>query len=653
MPAVAVLTTVTFAGTIAVPPAGAAHAETPHKEATATLQGAGPTWELTRLSGGDRYGTAVAVSQEFAAPVGTVFVATGTDFPDALSAASAAAAAGGPLLLTMRDRLPGVVTSELERLQPQRIVIVGGEGVVSKAVAEELAAIAPTERWASANRYETSAAVVTGSFPAAEHVFLATGRDYPDALSAAGPAATRGAPVLLVDGALDRLPAATINLLTGELDVGSVSIVGGYGAVSAGIHAQLQDAGLVVDRYAGRTRFETSAAVDDAFFAPGTGGPALVATGADFPDALAGAALAGLWQAPLHLTSRTCLPAGTHGSLRDFAPTSIVALGGTDVVSDAGATEPCTAVQPTRLHPVWEIAGVELSADAARPYADRPPVNVASVTVDATGLREYVRRDTGAEADHPVALAQYGLSALAEHESTADPRWLRHAVRQAEQLISIRTVSGDAWWFAYGFPWTYDRTTLSAPWWSAMAQGQALSLFVRLAERTGDLRWETAARHSWLSFVQQSDGTAPWSSVVIDGHLYFEEYAGDAPPLQVLNGQIFAMFGLYDYWRHTGDPEVAQYFDAGAATVLDMMPSIRKVGEVSYYCVRESFCQRPLWQNQKYHVIHSWQLDTLTSLTGDARFSEWAEILRSDWASVERRMPAAPEPDPLDVFVEQ
>ncbi|MCY1456738.1 hypothetical protein D9M71_739790 [compost metagenome] len=119
---------------------------------------------------------------------------------------------------------------------------------------------------------------------------------------------------------------------------------------------------------------------------------------------------------------------------------------------------------------------------------------------------------------------------------------------------------------------------------------------------------------------------------MLDGHLYLEEFAGNQPPLLVLNGQIFSLFGLYDYWRHTGDAEVLRYLDGATTTVVDMMPTVRVPGDVSYYCVQDVFCQRPRWQDMKYHQIHSWQLDTLARITQDEQFADWVNLLRQDWS---------------------
>lgn len=210
----------------------------------------------------------------------------------------------------------------------------------------------------------------------------------------------------------------------------------------------------------------------------------------------------------------------------------------------------------------------------------------------------------------------------------------------------MRTERGDAWYFPYLFDWTYAGKKLYSPWWSAMAQGEALSLFVRLHEETGDERWRVAADHTWLSLTQPRSTAEPWATKTDNGLLVFEEYAGNLPPLKVLNGHLFALFGVHDYWRLTGDPEAASYLDGAATTVLEVMSALRVLGGVSYYCW-ESDCPRSYWQNPTYHVIHSWQLDTLARLANDARFSVWASTLRSDWVPVRARTFLAPtEPSP-------
>src|SRR5690606_33805143 len=150
-------------------------------------------------------------------------VATGIDFPDALSAASGGAEVGGPVLLTRPTRLPDSVRAEVQRLTPQQIFVVGGSAVVSDGVRAELSRIAPTTRLAGVDRYATGRAIVERVFTLSDHAILADGRNFPDALSATGAAGSLGAPVILVDGLRSRLDAQTLGLL-GRLGVRTVSI---------------------------------------------------------------------------------------------------------------------------------------------------------------------------------------------------------------------------------------------------------------------------------------------------------------------------------------------------------------------------------------------------------------------------------------------
>lgn len=595
---------------------------------------------VTRLSGATRYETAVAISQRYAPGPPVLFVATGNDFPDALSASAAAAFLGGPLLLTPQNALPTVVRDEVARLGPQQIYVVGGAAVVSEQVRVELAGLAPTARLAGSDRYDTGRRLLTEAFAQAEHAMIATGGTFPDALSATGAAGARRAPVVLVDGARQTVPAATIAQLE-RMGVTSVSITGGPGAVTPAIERQLSDAGFAVTRYGGATRFETSSLVNQAYFPQGSSAHEFLATGLDYPDALAGAALAGHLAAPLHLTRRSCVDPVVGDSMDQVDAGLRVVLGGMPVLAPSAAAG-ARCVHPVTSEPLegWSTSGWALASDIAAPYSDRPPVDVANsqFPLDSTGLLVYRVRGTGERADHPVAYAQYGISALLEYERTGDDVWLQRAVRHGERLTEFRVERDGAWWYPYGYTWTYYTRSLTPQWWSAMAQGQALSLFVRLAEATGEARWDGAADRTWASFSQPYSATQPWSSLVIDDHLYFEEYAGDQLPLLVLNGHIFAIFGLYDYWRHTGDTEAARYLDGGATSVLDrMMPLVRVQDGVSHYCVQAEYCHSPLWQHAGYHVIHSWQLDTLARITSDARFTQWAELLREDWVPASLR----------------
>lgn len=95
---------------------------------------------MRRQAGPNRYATAAAVSKATypGSGVPVAFVASGLTFPDALAGAAAAGHLGGPLLLVSTSSIPPETASELQRLDPARIVILGGTSVVSAGVAAQL-----------------------------------------------------------------------------------------------------------------------------------------------------------------------------------------------------------------------------------------------------------------------------------------------------------------------------------------------------------------------------------------------------------------------------------------------------------------------------------------------------------------------------------
>ena len=291
---------------------------------------------IDRFAGPDRYATAAAASRgTFPAGVPVAYVATGANFPDALAGGPAAARDRGPVLLVSSGGIPAVTSTELQRLQPQRIVVLGGTGVISQALQNQLATYAPggASRLAGADRFATAAAISRATFAAGVPVtYVATGLAFPDAL-AGGPAAGReGGPILLVTPTA--IPAATAAELD-RLDPQRIVVLGGTGAVSAQVAIDLQrytPSGIV--RRSGADRYATAVAVSQGSF-PGGAHHVFVATGQNFPDGLAGGPVAALRGGPLLLVPGTSLPASMSAELLRLDPDRVTILGGTSVVTDA------------------------------------------------------------------------------------------------------------------------------------------------------------------------------------------------------------------------------------------------------------------------------------------------------------------------------
>jgi YVTN family beta-propeller protein len=286
--------------------------------------GAPPSTLVNRLAGPDRFATAVAASGAgFAVGgAGAVVLARADSYTDALVAAPLAAAKHGPLLLTSGETLPADTKAELQRvLAPGGAVyLVGGLSAIPASIATQLIGLGYTTlRLQGANRYAT-AVQVAGALGNPATVLLTTGLNYPDGL-AAGPAAAQvGGAVLLTDGAT--MPTETQSYLTAHATTRYA--IGGP-AVAA-------DATAIA--VAGGDRYATATAVAAKFFtAPTVAG---VATGANFPDALAGGALLAHLKGPLLLTAPTTLPVATSSYL-GANPTlaTVDVFGGAGAIGDA------------------------------------------------------------------------------------------------------------------------------------------------------------------------------------------------------------------------------------------------------------------------------------------------------------------------------
>jgi putative cell wall-binding protein len=195
---------------------------------------------VQRIQGTDRYATAVAVSRAtFSVGVDAAFVATGTSFPDALSAGPAAISARGPVLLTKPGALPNATRDELVRLAPRTIYVLGGTSAVTEGVRQAIAQATgrPVVRLAGVDRYATAVAIAREFFDRPPSVFLATGANFPDALSAVPAAGRAGAPLLLVQR--DRVPPVVASELV-RLHPPRCYLSGGTAVIGDSVVSQLR-----------------------------------------------------------------------------------------------------------------------------------------------------------------------------------------------------------------------------------------------------------------------------------------------------------------------------------------------------------------------------------------------------------------------------
>ncbi|WP_165492108.1 cell wall-binding repeat-containing protein [Egibacter rhizosphaerae] len=193
-------------------------------------------------------------------------------------------------------------------------------------------------RSSGADRFETAAQVSSDVFDPGEvdRAYLATGFEFADALTAGGPAAVDGSPVLLTRE--DRLPQATADELD-RLGVDELVAVGGSAAIDDAVLDEAEQHVGSVSRVWGQNRYETASELATQLFDADDVDAVYVAYGEDFADALSAVTAAARFDAPLLLTGQASLPATSSDALDQLDPDRVVLAGGTAVIDQGVEAE--------------------------------------------------------------------------------------------------------------------------------------------------------------------------------------------------------------------------------------------------------------------------------------------------------------------------
>ncbi|MFY0758790.1 cell wall-binding repeat-containing protein [Metabacillus dongyingensis] len=249
------------------------------------------------MAGNDRYETAVKVSQDgwMDDEAEKAVLATGANFPDALSATPLAYYYDAPLLLTRQASLPAVVKNELIRLGVSEVIIIGGTGAISADVEKQVKNMGiKVTRISGSDRYATSVKIADKI--GADTVVVTTGSNFADALSIAPIAAQLEMPILL--SRKDSVPGSVLAFID-DWSVEESYVIGGVNAVSDAAAKKLPG----VTRISGADRYATNSKIIDEFSNNIDPFFTYLATGTNYPDALAGSAYAARNHSPVILTN--------------------------------------------------------------------------------------------------------------------------------------------------------------------------------------------------------------------------------------------------------------------------------------------------------------------------------------------------------------
>jgi len=229
---------------------------------------------------------------------------------------------------------------------------------------------------------------------------------------------------------------------------------------------------------------------------------------------------------------------------------------------------------------------------------------------------------------NPIAIAQYGLGNFNLYLAANDQQRLRRAILVADWLVANleRNNSGFAVW-NHHFDWEY-RDRLRAPWQSALAQGQGISLLVRAHAATKQPKYLEAALAAFEPMLHSvAEGGVQYVDAA--GDVWLEEYVVD-PPTHILNGFVWALWGLHDLYLASGDRRAAMLEKACTATLRRNLARY----DCGFWSLYElAGTALPMLASPFYHALHIVQLDVMHKLTGDDCFAAAAKR----WGAYRRR----------------
>jgi hypothetical protein len=211
----------------------------------------------------------------------------------------------------------------------------------------------------------------------------------------------------------------------------------------------------------------------------------------------------------------------------------------------------------------------------------------------------------------PINIAQYGFMLHAEWLETGAAAPMATLERCLAVLEQLKTEDDKhcVWWHDFH----NKRYDIEPPWASAMAQGELISLYLRLWQALGHPGLLESARKAYhfMRVPVEAGGVRRWDE---QGNLWLEEYPSEKPSL-VLNGFIYALFGLYDLYRVDRDEEVKQDIDRCIDTLVARLPDFDS-GYWSNYDLQKRELVRYYYQKN----VHVPQLAVLEALTGNPLF---------------------------------
>jgi hypothetical protein len=233
---------------------------------------------------------------------------------------------------------------------------------------------------------------------------------------------------------------------------------------------------------------------------------------------------------------------------------------------------------------------------------------------------------------NPCAVAQFALGWFTRWkrgDATARTRFEKTACWLHDRL-AIDSVGHGWWWYHFDF----DAYGLTSPWKSALAQGQGISVLLRAYKEFGDDRYLKAAHAAYAGMVTPVEQGGLLRH--FDGGIILEEVIADRPTA-ILDGLMFAIFGVQDFCFATGDEGASKLRHECLGTLERLLPRF----DLHYWSRADLYHDAPpMIASPFYHRLHVAQLEVLRDLTGSVVFDQYARRWKEQDAHVWNRIRA-------------
>lgn len=245
---------------------------------------------------------------------------------------------------------------------------------------------------------------------------------------------------------------------------------------------------------------------------------------------------------------------------------------------------------------------------------------------DADGIQVFEYK--GEKYYHPTLLTMQMSWYVDSFIQSGDSIYFKTILNYYDKILELIEETDNTIWIAYPFDYAIHGNiddVMKAPWYSGMAQGTLLKIFSQLYVLTNDIKYFNQATKVFNTFNSIKGLNKRWITQIDKrNYLWIEEYPDDIVPNNTLNGFLYGLFGIYEYYLISENDHAEFLLKAGITTLKKYLTEFRAEGDLSYYCLKHK------QQSRYYHILHIKQIRAIFAYTGDQFFSDMADLFYYD-----------------------